>query len=1147
MKKSLILVVSTILIVGCGGGGSSYTSSENIKKTKKKLTGYYIDSAVSGVNYNCETSSGVTGSRGEFKFEKGHNCRFSINKKELRTIKSDKLFDGIYVLEDNNKIASVLQTIDLDGNASNGVKIVPEATECINSSLDDINTSVLKECLDGKVSNYLGKAVSELEASQHIQQTIQKNRPTANKNSIVAKEDSDNTITLTGSDPQGDKITFVITKEPIYGSLDRNRTTGIVKYRPNINFNGQDSFKFKATDGTFESDETTVNITVKSVNDAPVANSDTATMQEDGTILVDVLSNDTDEDNDTLTILKVSKPANGATSIEGRKVKYIPTANYNGSDSFTYTISDGNGGSATANVNITVNPVNDTPIAKDISTNTDENVKINITLAGEDIDGDNLNYSIVKQPLHGTLSLKTDNAIYTPASNYNGSDSFIYRVSDGNGGSATATVNITVKSVNDAPVANSDTATMQEDGTILVDVLSNDTDEDNDTLTILKVSKPANGATSIEGRKVKYIPTANYNGSDSFTYTISDGNGGSATANVNITVNPVNDTPIAKDISTNTDENVKINITLAGEDIDGDSLSYSITKAPLDGNVTISGNIVTYTPNDGYSGVDSFKYKANDGKLDSNEATVSVDITSTNIHITENYKVIPLGSNTTINKKIYLDSSAKNLYLVFSNKGDTNSSTATVSHNANVAVRRENVIVGNKEDKSIKYPPNYITDFNKKSTKSLIKNSGRNLNIVATPKSNLVVGDTHTFYLSTDKSVSTEATLKSVISNVDTNVGTRTLNVWVSNDSFGSGCPKATCVTQTMVDELADRFLKSGSNNDIYDWVTNIYGSEWGSLASSKYSNVISQTDTIDILLTDIDQDNRTSGGVVGYFWSKDNFLTSQYSGSNERIMFYADSVMFANTSNGDYWQKILYSTLAHELQHMINFYQKNIVYTSGCETWLNEMMSVSTEDLLTTKLEHDGARAVKYTDGTAGASGNTNGRFPIFNKNNDITLTNWNQTSDVLNDYSKVSSFGAFLLRNYGGAELMHNIMDNNFSDENAIIDAVKTTTGKDVTFVNILQEWGIAVMLSSIDNLVNAPQYNFGDFLSVSYGGVSYDLGSINFFNYNPLPKLHTTMGPIEPHANYYYKIGENITSSSIDLNISLDANTEATLIAK
>ena len=350
-----------------------------------------------------------------------------------------------------------------------------------------------------------------------------------------------------------------------------------------------------------------------------------------------------------------------------------------------------------------------------------------------------------------------------------------------------------------------------------------------------------------------------------------------------------------------------------------------------------------------------------------------------------------------------------------------------------------------------------------------------------------------------------------------------------------------------MVDALADKFLKSGSDNDIYDWVTNIYGKEWGSDAQAKYSNLIAESNTIDILLTDIDNDDSPNGGVVGYFWSKDNFSASSYSGSNERIMFYADSVMFANTSNGDFWQKELYSTLAHEFQHMINFYQKNIINSSGTETWLNEMMSVTTEDLLTTKLEHNGDRAVDYTDGTAGASGNTHGRFPRFNQNNDITLTNWNQTSNVLNDYSKVASFGAFLVRNYGGAELMHNIMDNNFSDENAIIDAIKTSTGKDVTFVQLLQEWGVAVVLSSIDNLSNAPQYNFGDFLSVAYGGISYDLGSINFFNYDPEPTLHTTVNDINPHANYYYKIGENITSSSVDLNVTLDANTTATLIAK
>ena len=209
------------------------------------------------------------------------------------------------------------------------------------------------------------------------------------------------------------------------------------------------------------------------------------------------------------------------------------------------------------------------------------------------------------------------------------------------------------------------------------------------------------------------------------------------------------------------DSDSENNITLIGTDIDSSTLSYSVTQEPTHGSVIINGNLATYTLNDGYSGSDSFKYKVNDGTLDSNEATVSIEITG-DIHITEEYKVIPLGNNATINKKVYLDSEAKNLYLVLSNKNATNISTATVSHNVKVMPKsnQQSLVLSSTKKIDIKHAPSYITDFNNNAKNSFINNNHRNANIVATPKTALVVGDSHTFYLSGDTTSSTEATLK---------------------------------------------------------------------------------------------------------------------------------------------------------------------------------------------------------------------------------------------------------------------------------------------------------------------------------------------------------------------------------------------------
>jgi hypothetical protein len=261
--------------------------------------------------------------------------------------------------------------------------------------------------------------------------------------------------------------------------------------------------------------------------------------------------------------------------------------------------------------------------------------------------------------------------------------------------------------------------------------------------------------------------------------------------------------------------------------------------------------------------------------------------------------------------------------------------------------------------------------------------------------------------------------------------------------------------------------------------------------------------------------------------------------------MFYIDSVMYANTSSDDYWKKAIYSTLAHEFQHMIHFYQKTTLQnTYGEEIWLDEMLSESTEDLVATKLQTEGVRGIVYTDGTAGSIGNYEGRFPEFNNNNTLSLTSW---TGQIRDYSKVASFGAYLLRNYGGAKILHDMVHNNFTDEQAVVTAVnQSANGANKTFADLLQEWGVAVLLSSRDDISAVPNYNQGDFLPNTYGASTYQLGSINFFNYDPQPRLFTTAGTVNPYGNYYYKIGDNLTGN-VDINLTLNGTTEAILVAK
>ncbi|MFB0517175.1 MAG: tandem-95 repeat protein, partial [Candidatus Neomarinimicrobiota bacterium] len=176
-------------------------------------------------------------------------------------------------------------------------------------------------------------------------------------------------------------------------------------------------------------------------------------------------------------------------------------------------------------------------VADDQSVTTDEDVAVDITLSGDDIDGDDLTFQVLSEPENGELTGSAPSLTYTPNANFHGSDSFTFQVSDGSLEDA-GTVTITVGSLNDPPLARNDAATTNKDTPVIVYVLANDGDPDGDDLAVASVTQADNGAVEINpDGSVTYTPNENFSGSDSFTYTISDGKGGLATATVTVYVN----------------------------------------------------------------------------------------------------------------------------------------------------------------------------------------------------------------------------------------------------------------------------------------------------------------------------------------------------------------------------------------------------------------------------------------------------------------------------------------------------------------------------------------------------------------------------------------------------------------------------------
>jgi VCBS repeat-containing protein len=350
------------------------------------------------------------------------------------------------------------------------------------------------------------------------------------------------------TDANNNTLTAVLVSSTMHGTLTLN-PDGSFSYAPAANYNGADSFTYKANDGSADSNIATVNITVTALNDAPTATNDSYSTNEDTALTAPapgVLSNDSDVENNSLTAVLVSGPSHGTLTLNANgSFTYTPASNYNGSDSFTYKANDGNADSSVVTVSITVNAVNDVPLAANNSYSTNEDVTLSVTAPGvlandSDVDGNSLTAVLVTGPSHGSLTLNSNGSFsYAPASNYNGSDSFTYKANDGLVDSNTATVTITINPVNDNPVAGNDSVTVAKNSSIAISVLLNDTDIDGDTLTVTSWTQPTHGTItySAKNKNFRYTPTKGFTGADSFTYTISDGHGGTSTATVSITVN----------------------------------------------------------------------------------------------------------------------------------------------------------------------------------------------------------------------------------------------------------------------------------------------------------------------------------------------------------------------------------------------------------------------------------------------------------------------------------------------------------------------------------------------------------------------------------------------------------------------------------
>ncbi len=462
----------------------------------------------------------------------------------------------------------------------------------------------------------------------------------ANDDSFSMNEDAvlSGNVALNDSDPENDPLSYTLVVAPSSGVLSVS-SNGVFNYSPTSNFFGTVTASIQVCDSPSSCEVTLLTIQVNAVNDSPVATADVVTSNEDQTAVGNVSINDSDVDSSPLTYTILNAPALGSLVIQtGGSFVYTPSANAFGVYNATYQVCDAQGACSSATLTITVQAVNDAPVANDQNFSIAEETVLNSNVSANDvdIDGGVLVYSLIQGPSSGNLSFNSNGTfVYTPANNFFGSVTFTYQACDAGGLCDNAITTIAILNVNDSPVATNDSFTVLEDGIIGGNVAINDTDADNDQLTFTLISGPTSGTFTLQSNGAfVYVPIANYHGGQQVQYQVCDGLGACDTGLLILTIVSVNDTPVAN----NDAFGILVNTTLEASVVNNDSdvdlaqLIYSLVNEPNNGVVVFNadGSFV-YTPNEFFSGSDIFTYQACDSPGACDQAIVNIAVINNNV------------------------------------------------------------------------------------------------------------------------------------------------------------------------------------------------------------------------------------------------------------------------------------------------------------------------------------------------------------------------------------------------------------------------------------------------------------------------------------------------------------------------------------
>ena len=489
--------------------------------------------------------------------------------------------------------------------------------------------------------------------------------PTATPQSNVqAFEQTKVSITLSGTDPDDDSLTYILEKAPLNGRVtDPNNndktifagtiiSTNKIDYTSTSDSAPSDFFEFKVFDGKLQSEAAKVSLSILLANDTPIANNQTVELTENTPTLITLTGSDPDK---TIpTVFKIEKlPVTGTLTDPGNNDKQISAGDYltgskvtytgqdtSTSDSFLFKVNDGIVESLVGTVSVVL-IITDAPEANAQNVQVTEQVDYTIKLTGFDKEGDDLNFIINSLPSNGLLknsgtvitlndvpkNISGNNVVYTSTSDIATADSFTFRSNDGISSSFSAKVSISINPVNDKPLA-ADQLNVTAFEQIAKEISLVAEDPDGDELVYSVVDSPQNGNITINKNIATYISTSDTAKEDSFTFSANDNILNSEKATVTINIIQINDVPIAYSQNVSVVEDQSLEIILNGIDNDKDEFTFSITGNPINGEAALNDNKVIYKPKAGYFGSDSFIFEINDGTDSSDPASVTITITS---------------------------------------------------------------------------------------------------------------------------------------------------------------------------------------------------------------------------------------------------------------------------------------------------------------------------------------------------------------------------------------------------------------------------------------------------------------------------------------------------------------------------------------